>query len=143
MPTSHYNFAYGPFPSQIRGDQKGAFFESIGSDGVSHYVIIRVRPYDEERASEFEARGVPLDEQYAEIRQFGRPPKLGARWLYTVENFDVAREHHADAESFADHSQNYSSRVFDDFEEAIIYCERELNVRASEFKKQWETNYVS
>lgn len=143
MPVWNHNFARGPFPQALRADARAAYFESIDEADVSRYVILRARPFDAERTFELVEQGVPLEEQYPEIRRLGRAPMADARWLYTLESFTVARAHHADQESFVDHSEHYVSRVFDDLGAALTCSKSEFGVGMSDFRKQFETNYVS
>jgi len=144
MNRKDHDFAHGPFPPSLRADRRSAVSETrADDDSSSRYVVLRATKYMDDRARELIDQGISVDELYPQLALLGRPAREDASWLYAVESFVVDRQYHADQESFADHSEEYELRIFDDYYEAMDYCEKEKGVRESDFKKQWETRYVS
>ncbi|WP_156432383.1 hypothetical protein [Burkholderia sp. MSMB1498] len=134
-------FYYSPFPSGVRGDENGMFYEEILPDGGSKYVIVRAVRYMDERARELIEEGVSVEDLYPEIEVFGRMPRRDALWLYKVESFTVERQYHEDQEVFSDHSENYAYHVFDDYYDAMDFCREWHGISQGDFRKKWETNY--
>jgi hypothetical protein len=134
---------YRPFPSEMRADDSAAFCEIPLSDGSgSTYVIMRARRYLEESDVSMMERGIfSFEEMYPELKDLGYRPPDENFWIYRVESFDVAKEHHVDQEVFADYSQNYKQVVFVTFDTSLAYCQREFGISLENFKKRWETNY--
>ena len=139
-----HDFSRGPFPLSLRASDRAAFHEAPheGCDS-SRYVVLRADPYLDEKAHDLLKRGFTLEELYPNLHLLGRSPKDDARWLYTVESFTVERRFLTDQESFCDHSENYKIKWFDDYDEVLEYCLREYGISESDFKKQWETSYIS
>jgi hypothetical protein len=134
---------YRPFPSEMRADKSAAFCELSWPDGAgSTYVVVRGRRYLDESDQSMIERGVySFEEMYPELEDLGRRPPEGTLWLYEVESFDVAKEHHVDQETFIDHSKNLKRAFFDNFDDAMTYCQGEFGIGLGDFRKEHETNY--
>lgn len=139
-----HDLSCGPFPLSLRASDRAAFHEAPhqGSES-SRYVVLRAKAYMNERAHDLLARGVTLEELYPHLHLLGRSPKDGAQWLYSVESFAVEHRFLTDQESFCDHSENYRIKWFDDYGEALEHCLHEYGISESDFRKQWETSYIS
>jgi hypothetical protein len=82
-----------------------------------------------------------VQELHPEVEQLGRWPRPGASWLYKLESFVVDRDHHRDQEAFADHSEDYTCVVFDDFDALMDHCGRTFQISESDFTRDWATNH--
>jgi hypothetical protein len=136
--------AHRPFPAPMEGDMDGAFFERILDGGLtSFYLIIRPRPYLTARDQELIDQGhFSLEDLHPELLRLGRTPPSGTLWLYELESFKVAREHHGNQEAFNDNATNYSSEVFDTLSALLDHCQQEFGVSASDFRKRAATHYL-
>lgn len=144
MKLKVHNYAYGPFTSDFKVSELGAFHEALSPDGKkSRYVAIWARKFNESRNQEFERQGVSLEDRYAEVRQLGRRPAPGTQWLYTVETFAVEGRHHVSVDAFVDNSTDYSSKVFDNLQDAVDYCIERFDLHPEDFKRQSDTGYLT
>lgn len=135
--------AHRPFPAPMEGTTVGAFFERIDDGGAtSFYLIIRPRRYLTARDRELIDQGrFSLGELHPEVLRLGRTPAPETLWLYELESFKVAREHHGDQDAFNDNATDYRSEIFDDLASLLDHCRKEFGVSASDFKKSDATNY--
>lgn len=134
-----------PFPASMEADSDGAFFESIVDDGAaSFYLIVRPKPYLTGRDQELIDLGhFSLEGLYPEVLRLSRTPSSETNWLYDLESFKVAREHHDDQEAFNDNATDYRSEIFDDLSTLLDHCQQEFGVSASDFRRREATHYPS
>jgi hypothetical protein len=143
FPMTYIAQADRPFPAPMEGNMEGAFFERILDGGAtSFYLIVRPRRYLTARDRELIDQGhFSLEELHPEVPRLGRTPAPDSLWLYELESFKVAREHHSDSDAFNDNATDYSSQIFDDVASLLDHCEKEFGVSASDFKNSAATNY--
>lgn len=135
--------AHRPFPAPMAGDLDGAFFErALDGGATSLFLIIRPRRYLTARDQELIDRGTfTLEDLHPEVLRLGRIPSPETHWLYELESFKVAREHHGDEEAFNDNAVGYRSVVFDELSTLLDHCQREFGVSASDFTRREATHY--
>lgn len=135
--------SYKPFPSELRGDEGGAFYETLLQDKTtSKYVIIWPQKFMTQRDKELLSDGkISLEEIYPEIALLHREVNENSHWLYTLDTFLVKREFHQNQTMFSDKRTNFHRWVFDDFNELMNFCSKEFGIGVQDFRKSWETNY--
>lgn len=135
--------AHRPFPAPMEGNMDGAFFERILDGGLtSFYLIVHPRPYLTARDQELIDQGhFSLEDLHPEVLRLGRAPPSDTLWLYELESFKVAREHHRNQEAFNDNATDYRSEVFDNLSALLDHCQKEFGVSASDFRKRAATHY--
>ncbi len=139
---------HNPFPSVLRGDKiKGAYCEvSIDNGLKSRYVIIRPKPYDAEiNRHRFKIAGIEIEDIQPGwshlLRLLGRDPKHGVPWIYLVQTFVVDGKFQGNQSSLIKHMQDFLEYAFDDINDVLDFCEEKFDVSATDFGKDWETNY--